>query len=130
MFYILPSSSVPNTSKGAKRNFIFELRNPGEGNGQDEEWTTEEIKKKILLTCSSVITSDSVETFISELRKVVLDKKDIINVVFAVPAKQGYGVWIGQIQASSNEDGSKYMFLRYEYENFEDSSKTFFDGQR
>lgn len=113
-----------------ERNFIFKLRNPGEGNGQDEEWTTEEIKKKILLTCSSVITSDSVETFISELRKVVLDKKDIINVVFAVPAKQGYGVWIGQIQASSNEDGSKYMFLRYEYENFEDSSKTFFDGQR
>ena len=113
-----------------ERNFIFELRNPGEGNAPDEEWTTEDIKNKILSSCSSVVTLDSVEIFISELRKVVSDKNDIINVVFAVPAKQGYGVWIGQIQASSNEDGSKYMLLKYEYENFEDSTKTFFDGQR
>lgn len=113
-----------------EREFIFELRNFAEGNAKDEEWTVEEIKKKILSSCSSVITPDSAEKFVSTLRKVVSDKKDIINIVFAVPAKQGYGVWIGQIQASSNEDGSKYALIKYEYENFEDSSKTFFDGQR
>lgn len=113
-----------------ERTFIFEARNPGENRAKDTEWTTEEIKSKILDSCSSILTEESVDSFIGKLRETASDKKEAVNIVFAVPAKQGYGVWLGQLQASSTEDGSKYMLLKYEYQNFEDSSKIFFDGHR
>lgn len=111
-----------------EREFIFELRNPGENGARDEWWTTEDIKAKLLDT--SVVSEEGVDNFIVELRNIVSDKKEPVNIVFVVPAKQGYGVWIGQIRADSTDDESKYMLLKYNYENFEDSSKTFFDGRR
>ena len=53
-----------------------------------------------------------------------------MNIVFALPPKDGYGIYLGQIQAKDSEDGKEYRFLKFEYENFEDASKTFFDGKR
>lgn len=111
-----------------EREFIFGLRNPNEGGIRDTWQTTEEIRKKLADTC--VVSSEGLDEFIDELKKAVNCKQEKVNIVFVVPARQGYGVYIGQIQAESTEDGSNYMLLKYEYENFEDSSKTFFDGRR
>lgn len=113
-----------------ERDFIFKLRYPGEDGENDVEWSISDIKKKIRSTCSDIVTEDDIDLFVKELRKAVSDRKETINSVFAVPAKDGYGIYLGQVQVSSSADGVSYMLLRYEYENFEDSSKTFFDGRR
>lgn len=111
-----------------EREFIFELRNPGE---KDPVSSEKNIMDKIKDYCSSVITDDIIQEFVSEkLKNVVTQQNEVINIVFAVPAKKGYGVWICQIQADSNEDCTEYKVLKFQYENFEDSSKSFFDGSR
>lgn len=108
-----------------EREFFFELRDPVDG---DLDWTTEELKGKIQRT--SIVSEEGIDRFIGALSEVARKNQDTINIVFVVPAKQGYGVRIGQIQSSSTEDGTKYQLLKYDYENFEDASKTFFDGRR
>lgn len=108
-----------------EREFFFELRDPEE---KEEDWTTEEIRKKLRKT--SIVSEEGIDRFIGALSETARKNQDTINIVFIVPAKQGYGVWIGQIRSSSTEDGTKYQLLKYDYENFEDASKTFFDGRR
>lgn len=113
-----------------EREFVFKLRNQNEGDLKDDECTTKDIKEKILRTCSSLLTEESVDLFIQDITKLVSGKTETINIVFAIPAKHGYGVYIGQIQGTGTLNGNKYIMLNYEYNNFEDSSKTFFDGCR
>ena len=113
-----------------EREFIFKLRYPGEGGEKDEEWSIAEIKKIICSTCAVIITENDIDAFTKKLRDAVSGKEETVNIVFAVSAKDGYGIYLGQVQVSDSEDGLHCMLLRYEYENFEDSSKTFFDGRR
>ena len=113
-----------------EREFIFKLRYPGEGGENDVEWSIDEIKKKICSTCAVIITENDIDAFTKKLRDAVSGKEETVNIVFAVSAKDGYGIYLGQVQVSDSEDGLHCMLLRYEYENFEDSSKTFFDGRR
>lgn len=108
-----------------EREFMFQSKSISDN---DELWNTDDITKKI--GCTSIIEEKGIEKFIEELRKTARDKQQAVNIVFVVPAKDGYGVYIGQIYARSDDNGTEYRFLKYRYENFEDVSKTFFDGKR
>ena len=112
-----------------EREFEFILREPNE---KDEYKTTDKIRNNILRNPNypTIVDEKGVDEFIASLEEAVSGKDEIINIIFAVPSKLGYGVYIGQIQAESTVDGDKYKFLKYRYENFEDTSKTFFDGRR
>lgn len=108
-----------------EREFIFKLLKP---NRADQEWTTDEIESKLLK--KSIVTEAGIQKFIEKLRKVVEGRTEAFNIVFAVPAKDGYGVYMGQILAASYADRTVYQWMQFEYQNFEDASKTFFDGRR
>ena len=112
-----------------EREFEFKLYEPDE---DDKYVTTEIIREKIFNNTEqqTIVDEQGADEFIDSLEKAVSGKDEIINIIFAVPSKLGYGVYIGQIQAESTVDGDKYKFLKYRYENFEDTSKTFFDGRR
>lgn len=112
-----------------EREFEFKLYAPDE---QDKVVDTEKIKKKIFADQNkkTIIDEKGAAEFITELETKVQGSEGVINILFAVPSKLGYGVYIGHIQAESTVDGQKYKFLTYKYENFEDTSKTFFDGRR
>lgn len=112
-----------------EREFEFKLCTPDE---QDQVVDTEKIKKAIFANPNkkTIIDEMGASEFIQELEAKVQDSEGVVNILFAVPSKLGYGVYIGQIQAESTVDGGKYKFLTYRYENFEDTSKTFFDGRR
>ena len=113
-----------------ERKFIFELANENDFCENPKSVNTEEIKAK--LKEKSVVNDEGLNEFVSKLSDEMSKCKDNekVNVVFIVPAKLGYGFYIGQIQAHKNGDGTEYKFFQFEYYNFEDSSKTFFDGQR
>lgn len=108
-----------------EREFIFRLVDAGPG---DEVWITTEIEKKLIRKGS--VGEAGVKEFISELKQKAGESGEPVNIVFAFPPKDGYGIYLGQIQAKDSEDGKEYRFLKFEYENFEDASKTFFDGKR
>lgn len=112
-----------------EREFEFKLYEPDE---KDKYVTTDDIRKKIFnnLEQQTIVDEEGAEAFVHSLEEAVSGKDGVINILFAVPSKLGYGVYIGQIQAESTVDGEKYKFLKYRYENFEDTSKTFFDGRR
>ena len=112
-----------------EREFEFKLYEPDE---DDEYLTTDEICKKIFNNDEkqTIIGEEGADAFIKDLEEKASGNDGKINILFAVPSKLGYGVYIGQIQAESTVDGEKYKFLKYRYENFEDTSKTFFDGKR
>lgn len=108
-----------------EREFIFRLLKPS---GGEEEWMTDEIKLKLLK--ESFVTEEAVQGFIEKLRTAAEGRTEKINVIFAVPAKGGYGIYLGQILAAGGADRSIYKWIQFEYQNFEDASKTFFDGRR
>lgn len=117
---------VLEKGKEFEKEFIFNLRNTGEHGFIDEIWTTEEIKNKILKY--SILSEKTVDDFIDELTDI--KKGEDVNVIFVIPAKQGYGMYICQIRVHFAEDKTEYYVLAFKYETFEDSSKTFFNGQR
>ena len=67
---------------------------------------------------------------IGKIKEEARNQKDNVNIVFLIPAKYGYGFYTGQILVENSDDGAKYKFPKFAYENFEDASKTFFDGRR
>lgn len=109
-----------------EREFIFRLANATRA---DENWTTEEIKKK-LKEQNDGLDEASIDDFIMRLREIAEKNTESRKVVFTFPAKSGYGIYLGQIQISEGVDKKEYHFLNLEYQNFEDASKTFFDGKR
>ena len=110
-----------------EREFIFRLVE--NTYREDENWDTIEIKGK-LKEENDGIDEPWIDDFITRLREIAERGTEPRNVVFAFPARSGYGVYLGQIQISEGEDKKEYRFLNLEYQNFEDASKTFFDGKR
>lgn len=111
---------------GVEQNsFIFKLRLPGE---QDKDCNTEKLAA-ILMDCSSY-NKTIINDFIDEIKGKVRNQKENVNIVFIVPAKFGYGFYTGQVLVENLKDETNYKILKLAYENFEDSSKTFFDGKR
>ena len=51
--------------------------------------------------------------------------------MFGVPSKDGYGIRIGVLKKSREGENNDdvYTWLEWKYENFEDASKSFFDGK-
>lgn len=108
-----------------EREFIFRLDEEQE---KDELWNTEDITKKILK--KGAISEKGVSDFIEKLRETTQSLNGISNLVFVIPANDGYGMYISQLYVNCKDDGPEYKFLQFEYQNYEDASKTFFDGQR
>ncbi len=108
-----------------EREFIFRLADAEPG---DELWTTTDIENKLLRKGN--VEEGGVKEFLSELKEMAGEDGEPVNVVFALPPKDGYGIYLGQIQARDSQDRKEYRFLKFEYESFEDASKTFFDGKR
>ena len=53
------------------------------------------------------------------------------RILFGVPSKDGYGIRIGVLKKSREGENNDdvYTWLEWKYENFEDASKSFFDGK-
>lgn len=59
------------------------------------------------------------------------DESDYVRIVFAIPAKEGYGINIYRLIKSINKDKEVYGWWPVQYENYEnESTKSFFDGKR
>jgi len=115
-----------------ERSFIFNLKNINLEDCQ-EKWKSHSLEDIITeIQTRSKLSDDAVakllDHFDNEVRNAPLNKA--INIVFALPAKQGYGIWMNQIKAAYINGEIKYWFLKSKYEPFEDASKTFFDGTR
>ncbi len=121
---------VQGRDGGCEREFEFKLVDTPDG--KDPTKTSEEIKEYVFANPDrkTIVDESGAKEFIDKLEKKVSGMNGIVNILFAVPAQLGYGIYIGQIQAEDSVDGQKYKLLRYRYENFEDTSKTFFDGKR
>lgn len=108
-----------------EKSFIFKLREPEK---DDIYWDTEKIT--VYLEKRSIASQKAIEDFIGKIKEEARNQKDNVNIVFLIPAKYGYGFYTGQILVENSDDGAKYKFPKFAYENFEDASKTFFDGRR
>lgn len=109
-----------------EREFIVQLRDVEDR--KLENWNTEDIKKKLMK--SSIVSENGIDDFLKRLTEIKYPNNEVVNIIFVVPGKEGYGINIAQLQALGNEDGVKYKFIQYKHENFENTSKTFFDGHR
>ncbi|MBR0283567.1 MAG: hypothetical protein IJQ81_18560 [Oscillibacter sp.] len=110
-----------------ERDFVVSLVNSRQ---PADEWSEEDIEYKI--RDISGVHEETVRRFIRDLREKVESDKSVEgeNIIVAAPAKDEYGFFFMQIFTRYAADGNLYKVLRCEYENFEDASKTFFDGRR
>lgn len=108
-----------------EKTFIFKLI---ESEKAEIYWDTKNLTE--WLEEKSIVSKEAIERFIRDIKEKARNQRENVNVVFLVPAKDGYGFYTCQILVENSDDGVKYKFLRYPYENFEDASKTFFDGRR
>lgn len=108
-----------------ERELILKLLKP---NSYDQCWTTDKIEG--LLRKKSIVDEAGIQDFIQRLRAAAEGQTEPVNLIFAAPAKGGYGVYLGQIYAKSEQDQTVYHWMQFLYQNFEDASKTFFDGRR
>ena len=110
-----------------ERKFVVSIWRP---ELDPNEWTEEEIRKQ--LEEIGGIHMRTAEQFIQNLRNTVEQDKSTEgeNIIAVVPAKDAYGFYVMQIFTQYSQDHNLYKVLYCQYENFEDASKTFFDGRR
>lgn len=123
---------IKGRDNSCEQEFIFKLETCGESK-DDDIYSDKEIYKVIREdTSPQTLPDDKINRFVKALAEQAnaLSEGECENLVFVVPAALGYGVYIGQIHIKKTADSHEYRFLKWQYRNFEDSSKTFFDGRR
>ena len=118
--------SVLNSHGIEERSFMLKL-----GSAKEEQRTTEQIKDVLLKQAKA--SEETIIKFIDTIEGIDLSNKPgtETRILFGVPSKDGYGIRIGVLKKSREGENNDdvYTWLEWKYENFEDASKSFFDGK-
>lgn len=110
----------------SERKFIFRLKKLNLDNPQ--LCNTESLVE--LITKKGSVGDDSVITFIEEVKEKIQNESNHINVIAVIPSKLNYGIYILQLNVHNSDSQISFYNVEFKYENFEDSSKIFFNGER